>query len=108
MIRESVQYVGQLSLAGSQWKVDQADQASRLQNMDNLEKEGERLSEALKGTVIQARSFEFPQSANQGIKDFSKPAGLGKDSIKEMTGRGTIDTGTDFFQTPQYSCFITG
>lgn len=37
MIRESVQYVGQLSLAGSQWKVDQADQASRLQNMDNLE-----------------------------------------------------------------------
>lgn len=74
--------------------------------MDNLEKEGERWSSALKGTVIQARSFEFPQSAR--IKDFSKPAGLGKDSIKEMTGRGTIDTGTDFFQTPQYSCFITG
>lgn len=48
----------------------------KLQNIDNLEKEGERLGEALKGTVIQARSFEFPQSANQGIKDFSKPAGL--------------------------------
>lgn len=76
MIRESLQDVGQLSLAGSQWKVDQADQASRLQNIDNLDKKGERLSEALKGTVIQARIFEFPQSANQGIKDFSKPAGL--------------------------------
>lgn len=75
MTRESLQYVGQLSLAGSQWKVDQADHR-RLQNIDNLEKEGERLGEALKGTVIQARSFEFPQSANQGIQDFSKPAGL--------------------------------
>lgn len=48
----------------------------RLQNSDNFSKEGERLGEALKGTVIQARSFEFPQSANQGIQDFSKPAGL--------------------------------
>lgn len=73
MTRESLQYVGQLSLAGSQSK---ADQASRLQNIDNFSKEGERLGEALKGTVIQARSFEFPQSANQGIQDFSKPAGL--------------------------------
>lgn len=43
MIRESLQDVGQLSLAGSQWKVDQADQASRLQNIDNLEKGGEEM-----------------------------------------------------------------
>ncbi|GAB4847332.1 hypothetical protein Ancab_026381 [Ancistrocladus abbreviatus] len=48
MIQESIQYVGQFSLAGSQWKVDQVDQASRLQNIDNLEKEGDKLSEALK------------------------------------------------------------
>lgn len=55
------------------------------------------MSEALKGTVIQEAFPAFLQSANQGMKDFSKPAGLGKDSIKGMTGRGTIDTGTDFF-----------